>query len=132
MAPMTFRQYLTRWLPAFLLMAVIFLLSSLPSEDIPHYGSLDLLIKKGGHALGYALLAIAYFYALPRSLSSIYRAIIALLMAILFALSDEFHQSFVQGRNSSLTDVFIDTMGAAVGLAVALVYSSNSRSNSRG
>ena len=122
-----------RWLPALAVMGMIFFLSSLPADVLPDYGLLDLLVKKGGHAIGYALLASAYFYALPPRLSAGYKALLALFMAVLFALSDEFHQSFVQGRTSSLRDVAIDTMGAVVGLGVARVfYSSNSSSNSTG
>ena len=122
-----------RWLPALVVMGMIFFLSSLPADVLPDYGLLDLLVKKGGHAIGYALLASAYFYALPPRLSAGYKALLALFMAVLFALSDEFHQSFVQGRTSSLRDVAIDTMGAVVGLGVARIfYSSNSSSNSTG
>jgi VanZ family protein len=49
---------------------------------------------------------------------------------VLFSLSDEFHQSFVQGRHSSLRDVLIDGAGAATALLFGSLYSSNSRSNS--
>lgn len=114
-------------------MAAIFTLSSLPASNLPFFGELDLLFKKGGHAIGYALLGLAYYYALPPRLAVGYRWVVALLMAILFALSDEYHQSFVQGRTSSLRDVAIDTIGAAVALTFGAIYSSsNSSSNSSG
>ncbi len=79
---------------------------------------------------GYALLGLAYFYALPPRLSTGFRWLLALFMAILFSLSDEFHQSFVQGRTSTLVDVGIDTVGAAIALTFGAYYSSNSRSKS--
>lgn len=119
-----------RWLPALLIMAVIFTFSSIPATGLPFFGDLDVLIKKGGHALGYALLGTAYYYALPPRLAAGYRWAVALLMAVLFALSDEYHQSFVDGRTSSLRDVAIDAVGAAVALTVSAIYSSNSSSNS--
>lgn len=119
-----------RWLPALLVMGSIFLLSSLPAERIPFFGQYDVLIKKLAHAAGYALLGVAYFSALPPRLNPVYRAAISLLMAVLFALSDEFHQSFVSGRHSSLRDVGIDSLGAALALLAAVVYSSNSSSSS--
>jgi VanZ family protein len=119
-----------RWLPALLLMAAIFLLSSTPASRLPHFGAIDLLIKKGGHATGYALLALAYYFALPPRLSPVYRGALAFVMALLFALSDEFHQSFVEGRTSSLRDVGIDSAGAAMALFLGVLYSSNSRSKS--
>ena len=120
-----------RWLPALALMIIIFILSSTPATNIPFFGEFDFLLKKSGHAIGYAMLGIAYYFALPPRLATGYRWALALLMAILFALSDEFHQSFVEGRTSSLRDVLIDSAGAAVALTFAAIYSSNSRSKSR-
>lgn len=119
-----------RWLPAMIVMMAIFFLSGQPASRIPNFGDYDLLIKKLGHASGYALLGLAYYFALPPYLKVGYRWALALLMAILFALSDEFHQSFVEGRNSSLIDVMIDTAGAACALSLGAIYSSNSRSKS--
>ena len=131
MAAMSVRTILLRWCPALVMMVLIFFFSSLPSKSIPYYGGLDFLIKKGAHAIGYGLLGLSYYYALPRSLSRIYRWLLAMIMAILFALSDEFHQSFVEGRNSGLNDVLIDGLGAAFALFLGAGYSSNSRSNSK-
>lgn len=112
------------------MMGLIFILSSLPASRLPDFGTVDFFIKKGGHATGYALLALAYYFALPPRLSSGYRIVTALMMALLFALSDEYHQSFVEGRTSSLRDVLIDCGGAAIALTLAGIYSSNSRSRS--
>ena len=130
MAQMSARKLIARWLPAVVMMGIIFALSSLPSSRIPSYGPIDILIKKGGHALGYGLLGLSYYFALPKRLTKFYRAITALMMAILFALSDEYHQSFVQGRSSSLVDIFVDGVGATIAIVVGVSYSSNSRSNS--
>ncbi len=41
----------------------------------------------------------------------------ALLLAALYAASDEFHQSFVPGREAAVRDVLLDTCGAGFGLA---------------
>jgi VanZ family protein len=108
-----------RWLPAVLLMAAIFFFSSIPSIAMPYFGSWDMLVKKSGHMLGYALLGLAYL----RGINSFRwrSAVIVLLGVVLYALSDEYHQSFVAGRTSSLTDVTIDTIGALLGLAIATV-----------
>jgi VanZ family protein len=114
---------LTRWIPAFAMMAAIFTLSSLTSDRLPFFGEYDLLVKKGAHAAGYAMLAAAYYFALPSRLSPIYRAVLSFLMAVLFALSDEFHQSFVRGRHSALRDVGIDSVGAVLALLAAAIYS---------
>jgi len=120
-----------RWLPAAVMMLAIFAFSSLTADRLPFFGRLDFLLKKGGHAIGYAMLAAAYFYALPPRLSPAYRLILAFFMALLFALSDEFHQSFVEGRTSTLRDVLIDSGGACSALLLVSLYSSNSRTTSR-
>ncbi len=131
MARMSTRPGLIRWIPAVVIMIVIFAASSQPASALPYFGALDFLVKKGGHAIGYALLGLAYFYALPARLPILYKAALALLMALLFSLSDEFHQSFVEGRTSTLRDVMIDTIGAGIALSFASLYSSNSESSSR-
>jgi len=38
------------------------------------------------------------------------------LVAVIYSLTDEYHQSFVPGRNASLTDCGIDAIGAALGI----------------
>jgi len=109
---------LKRWLPAAVLMAAIFGFSSIPSRDMPGFGMLDYLVKKGGHALGYALLALAYLRGLGGK-----RYRLAWLMALLFSATDEFHQSFVPGRHPSLVDVLVfDNLGALAGLAAFNIF----------
>jgi VanZ family protein len=88
-------------------------------------------VKKGGHAIGYAMLGVALTSSLlGPAVAPAYRAVLSFLMALLFALSDEFHQSFVRGRTSALRDVGIDSAGVALALLAAVLYSSNSSSNS--
>ncbi len=94
-------------------MAAIFLFSSIPGTELPNYGFWDILVKKGGHLIGYALLGAAWSYGLEmEGRRGILRA---WALASLFALSDEFHQSFVPGRYPSLADVGIDSFGALLG-----------------
>ncbi len=100
-----------RWLPAVGMMAVIFAVSSVPADRMPVFGFWDLLVKKGGHMLGYALLALAYRHALGEGNERL-----AWGLAVLYACTDEFHQRFVPGRGASLWDVGVDAMGAALAL----------------
>lgn len=63
---------------------------------------------------GYALLAWSYWRALHFQPHS--RAL-AWFLAILYAITDEYHQSFVTGRFPSATDVFVfDNLGALLSL----------------
>jgi len=112
-------DWIKRWGPAILFMAVIFLFSATPGTELPEFGGWDLFAKKGGHMLGYALLASAYYYAVTKGKSPArLHYILALCMAVLYAGSDEFHQRFVPGRSPSLFDVGIDTVGGLIGITV--------------
>jgi VanZ family protein len=113
------KEWMKRWGPAFVVMGVIFLASNTPSSDIPKFGIIDIFVKKGGHLLGYALLAASFFHGLdngkrtPRFLF-----ISTVLCAILYAASDEFHQSFTPGRSPAVMDVCIDSIGSIIGVTV--------------
>jgi VanZ family protein len=105
---------LPRWLPALLMMLIIFLFSSQPSSDLPDFNWADKIVKKGGHLLGYAILALSYWYAFRMQKD---KRGLAWLLAVLYALTDEFHQAFVPGRHSTIWDVLIfDNFGAMLSL----------------
>lgn len=106
-----------RWLPALTVMLVIFVFSSQPSRALPDFGWADRLMKKGGHMTGYGLLALSFWHALEWRRD---RRWLAWLLAVLYAATDEFHQSFVPGRNPSVWDVAaFDSLGALVALWAA-------------
>ncbi len=104
---------------AILIMLLIFAASSTPGDDLPSFGAEDFLVKKGGHMLGYALLAIGYLRGLSeRKPVTLRTGILAVFLAGLYATTDEFHQLFVTGRNASPYDVMIDTIGATFGACI--------------
>jgi VanZ family protein len=110
----------TRWLPAVTIMVIIFVFSSIPSEEMPHFGGMDFFVKKLGHLAGYALLAFALLWGL--GLQTPGAPLKAWLLAVVYAATDEFHQSFVPGRNASILDVGIDALGALVGILPVLMW----------
>jgi hypothetical protein len=112
-------SFLRRWGPALLLMGLIFVFSSIPSNEMPNFGSADLTIKKLGHMAGYALLANAFLFGLGTDKP--YSIWVALVLTVLYAFSDELHQLYVPGRNASLIDVGIDALGAVLGLLLFLI-----------
>ncbi len=99
-------------------MGVIFFVSAQPTvPSVP--GRWDLLLKKTMHVLGYGFLTWLNLRALrgSRADDASTRAVSAG-MALLYAASDEYHQTFVPGRNGSLVDVAID--GVGVGSVILL------------
>ena len=98
----------SRWLPVLLWAGVIFALSSIPSLGTG-LGVWDPILRKGAHVTEYAILAVLLVRALGRELP-------ALALGVLYAASDELHQSFVRGRHASPIDVAIDVGGLALGL----------------
>ena len=102
------------WIPALVTMMIIFWFSSRPADELPVFRWADTIIKKSGHMIGYAFLAHGYGYALGRDKNKRW---LAWLLAILYALTDEFHQAFVSGRHPSIWDVIIfDNLGASLAL----------------
>lgn len=53
--------------------------------------------------------------------SDIKRMIFALLIGMGYAASDEIHQLFIAGRSGQVIDVFIDTIGVAIGICLLMI-----------
>lgn len=108
-----------RWLPALGWMGLIFFLSN--QSDLPHAPGawLDTVVKKGGHALVFGILARLYLYALQGSGAACDRLRgWSFALAVVYAMSDEAHQAYVPGRNPAVWDVLIDAVGAATAMGV--------------
>jgi len=118
------RSKINRWLPVLLWMGLIFFFSSQPHLPRCPYPLLDLFLTKGAHLMEYAVLAILLHRALGDK-----SGWWALLIGALYALSDEFHQSFVPGRDAELLDLAFDILGVVLGLYMAkMVISPKGRS----
>lgn len=121
---------MSKWLPALLMMLVIFLMSARSPSELPNFAWADAIVKKGAHVIGYSLLALLYWRALDLKTEKRW---VAWLLTISYAVTDEIHQSFVPGRNSSLWDVVIfDNLGALISLWLAASYGRRKRSRAAG
>jgi VanZ family protein len=105
----------SRFAPALALMGLIFFLSAQPDLGTG-LGTMDVVLRKCAHMAEYGLLwflwwrALGYGHPAP-----------SIAIALAYAASDEFHQSFVEGRSGVVTDVLIDAAGIGLaGLAVVL------------
>lgn len=97
-------------------MALIFSFSSVQSPRFADEALLDLVVKKVGHFVLYAVLAASMAAAIATTRWAGRAALIALLASAAFAVSDEFHQLFTPTRWPSWADVLIDVAGALAGV----------------
>lgn len=98
----------SRFAPPLLLMGVIFVLSAQPSLD-SGLGVLDLVGRKLVHMAEFGLLFLLWLRALRFE-----RPLLAVVIAVAYAATDEWHQSFVPGRTGTPVDVLIDATGVAI------------------
>ena len=84
-------------------------------------GDFNHIVRKSAHLVYYLVLGILALNALRRSGMYGYKSILlALLICILYAISDEVHQIFVSGRSGEIKDVIIDSTGSGVGILAYL------------
>ena len=100
-------------LPPLVLMAVVFLLAAQPDLD-SGLGLIDDVGRKLVHAVTYALLCFLCWRPLRTVMPARRAAVAAFVVSSLYAVTDEYHQSFVEGRHGTAIDWAIDSAGAAL------------------
>jgi VanZ family protein len=109
---MDWRKNGYRLLPVTLVMGGIFYLSHQPggSLSLPDIVNIDKFL----HCLAYAVLGLAFLFALPppwRQRHPFLAASSVVLFCLLYGATDEFHQSFIPGRDCSGADLVADGVG---------------------
>jgi VanZ family protein len=107
------------FVPAMALMALIFWFSAMPSDD-PHKGLAVFLVRKATHFSEYFVLTGLWWWALATRVGARRALGPAFAIAVLYAMTDEWHQTFVDGRTGVPRDVLIDSAGALT--ATWLIY----------
>jgi len=90
------------------------------------FDSLHFYVRKAGHFTEYAILALLLFRAFRSGAQARWRrwwALSSLLVVFLYALLDEYHQTFTRRRTGSVYDSLIDTSGAAAAMVLLWVLS---------
>jgi VanZ family protein len=138
------------WLPAVLIMIMIYIFSSKPA-DISSQSSMTItdviysvyetisgqevvgadrenalmnlngIIRKLAHITEYALLSMSIAWPLwvtRPGLKGYKLAILTIGITIVYAATDEYHQTFVPGRSGEIRDVLIDSIGACIGFVI--------------
>ena len=102
--------------PPLLWMLVIFTLSSIPGRYIPR----SLPVHHFGHFIEYSVFGVLLARALAHlniRLNVLTLSLLSILLIILFAIFDEWRQSFVPGRHNNWYTIFFDGAYATLGVA---------------
>jgi VanZ family protein len=106
--------------------SIIFYLSSIPSLS-SGLGVWDLYLRKAAHVTEYFILTLLIFFNLD--VIDRKKRIIGLSIAVLYAVSDEYHQSFVPGRNMAFSDMAWDWIGCMLCYLWIMVFRVNKKKN---
>lgn len=100
-----------------------FILERIPiEENEKNLKRTEGIIRKIAHFSIYTwvgFLIMSFFSTYPIKENK--RIIISLGIGVLYAISDEIHQSFVPDRSCQITDVILDSMGVLLGILVLLM-----------
>jgi VanZ family protein len=112
----SWKRRMLAWLPALGWAGLIFFLSHQPQSAYDRLGLTGELLSAAGHLVVYAGLMATLTLALRRGSNLDGGRILGLafLLAALYGLTDEFHQSFIPGRKATLIDWIIDLVGAGL------------------
>lgn len=85
-------------------------------------GNMHYYVRKAAHMLEYAILGLLLVLTLSSyGISGVIIPWIAVFIGVIYAVSDEYHQTFVAGRAGQLMDVLIDSVGLLTGVLIASV-----------
>jgi len=88
-------------------------------------GLMNHIVRKGAHVVAYMVLGFLVLNAQYASGAIGVKSLAAtMLICVLFAASDEWHQTFVPGRGGQMSDVLLDSVGAVVGIVLRKVTAS--------
>ena len=103
----SYKKWLANWIPALIMMTVIFLSSSTKGTTINETAFNTETYHIIGHLVLFFFLCISFYKATKNVIYSI-------LLSVFYALFDEFHQKYTLGRSPSFFDIKVDIIGAVM------------------
>lgn len=119
------RHFVRYQLPMIIWAALIFVASSIPASSMPKIGilSYDKLI----HGIIFCFFGLLLYRGFERRVTPIkmqwLRMAIVLGIVMIYGALDEFHQSFVPGRNEDFFDFLADTIGGIIAILLLAIFS---------
>ena len=87
--------------------------------NINNISILSLIIRKLAHFTEYFILGLLVYNLIHGNKKKAY---IAVIICVLYAISDEIHQLFVPGRSCQVLDIIIDSSGSLLGIILFYIY----------
>jgi VanZ family protein len=130
------RPYLTEWFPpssinSWLPHLEFYFSGQLLTWKEP-YVLLEFIFRKSAHVMEYAVLTLLWFINLQATSLKRYNLFISPVLALAYAASDEWHQTFIAGRTGHAIDVAVDSIGMLIFILVWLVWRWRNRKRNRG
>ncbi len=118
-----FKNVVIYWIPVLAWAGLIFCLSDISELKTGLSTPYEIIVRKITHMLEFGVLSVLVMrIAYKRyDISLAISFLTALVVAMLYAISDEFHQIFVIGRDGNIKDIFVDLLGAYIFLHLAVV-----------
>ncbi len=92
--------------------------------DFSYITQLESTIRKIAHSTVFFVLSVLVSLSLLASgIKGVRVLIISIMLSVLYAFADEFHQFFVPGRATEMADIFLDVLGTVLGTVLVLVIS---------
>ncbi len=119
------------WFLVIIWASLIFLLSSQNQLPALYISFFDFVFKKTAHVFVYAVLFLLVYKAMTQSFvktklfqqkKQFYVISLSFILCLLYACSDEIHQSFVNGRTASLRDIGYDSLGMLIVILKKIKY----------
>lgn len=119
------KKFFKFWGPIIFWMGIIFIFSSIP--NLKSNLEEDYILRKIAHIFEFAILTFLFFRALRQEkISFVKMLIFSVIFSVFYALTDEYHQTFVLNRHGTLKDVGIDSVGIFI---VGLIWYIKSKKN---
>lgn len=101
------------WLALLLWMFLIMALNSVHGSDLPSAGdtSVDYFVRQGGHIFLHMILTLFAWTAVKRSFKWRWAWVLAIFIAVVFSILNEFYQAYIPGRNPNWEDVIYNLAG---------------------
>lgn len=118
-----FKEFFKYHFPVIAYLIIIFIFSSIPGDNLPDlsYTISDKII----HALIYFFAFLLFYISLSHTKSDSFfhknAILFSIIFATIYALSDEFHQSFVPNRDADIFDFLADFAGVLVGFIFIII-----------